>query len=51
MSSKYYEYIIIGPASVGKTSIMLRYTENTFLNKIINLIPLISSSSRKKNTQ
>jgi len=35
-SSKYYEYIIIGPPSVGKTSIMLRYTENVFLNKIYN---------------
>ena len=35
-SSKYYEYIIIGPPSVGKTSIMLRYTENVFLNKTFN---------------
>lgn len=36
MSSKYYEYIIIGPPSVGKTSIMIRYTENVFLNKTFN---------------
>lgn len=36
MSSKFYEYIIIGPPGVGKTSIMLRYTDNVFLKKIYN---------------
>jgi small GTP-binding protein len=38
MSSKFYEYIIIGPPSVGKTSIMLRYTENIFITKSYNTL-------------
>ena len=38
MTEKIFEYIIIGPPDVGKTSIVSRYLDNVFHNKSYNTI-------------
>ena len=38
MTEKIFEYIIIGPPHIGKTSIMNRYLDNIFINDSYNTI-------------
>jgi small GTP-binding protein len=38
MTEKFFEYIIIGPPDVGKTSIVTRYLDNVFHNNSYNTI-------------
>lgn len=48
MIEKIFEYIIIGPPDVGKTSIANRYLDNTFHNKSYNTIG-VDMRSKKIN--
>jgi small GTP-binding protein len=36
--NKLFEYIIVGPPEVGKTSLIIRYFDNVFINKSYNTI-------------
>ena len=36
--NKIFEYIIVGPPEVGKTSLIVRYFDNLFLNASYNTI-------------
>ena len=36
--NKFFEYIIVGPPEVGKTSLIIRYFDNVFLNASYNTI-------------
>jgi small GTP-binding protein len=36
--NKFFEYIIVGPPEVGKTSLIIRYFDNVFLNTSYNTI-------------
>ena len=47
MTEKFFEYIIIGPPDVGKTSIMNRYIDNVFFNDSYNTIGI--DMRKKKN--
>jgi small GTP-binding protein len=46
MTEKIFEYIIIGPPDVGKTSIMLRYIDNMFCNMSYNTIGIDMRTKR-----
>ena len=49
MIEKIFEYIIIGPPDVGKTSIMNRYLDNTFYNNSYNTIGIDMRTKKINN--
>jgi len=49
MTEKIFEYIIIGPPDVGKTSIMNRYLDNIFVNDSYNTIGIDMRTKKLNN--
>ena len=49
MTEKIFEYIIIGPPDVGKTSIMTRYLDNIFFSVSYNTIGIDMRTKRLNN--
>ena len=49
MTEKIFEYIIIGPPDVGKTSIMNRYLDNIFVNDSYNTIGIDMRTTKLNN--
>ena len=49
MTEKIFEYIIIGPPDVGKTSIMNRYLDNIFANDSYNTIGIDMRTKKLNN--
>ena len=49
MTEKIFEYIIIGPPDVGKTSIMNRYLDNTFYNNSYNTVGIDMRTKKINN--
>jgi GTPase SAR1 family protein len=49
MTEKIFEYIIIGPPDVGKTSIMTRYLDNIFFSVSYNTIGVDMRTKRLNN--
>jgi small GTP-binding protein len=49
MIEKIFEYIIIGPPDVGKTSITNRYIDNTFISDSYNTIGIDMKSKKLNN--
>lgn len=45
-SEKSFKVVLLGEGAVGKTSIMLRYTENKFIDKHVSTVQAAFASKR-----